>query len=228
VKIPTLKEVFLISEAESKRYKYPRTPHLPWSPGATSDDRILTTTAHFEGKDIVITEKMDGENCTIGPDYVHARSLDSRVHQSRAWVNKLAGDIGYQIPDGWRLCGENLYAQHSISYEKLSSYFLLFSVWDENNHCLSWKDTEQIASMLNLKTVPVLYEGPWDVEEVQNIFNGESKHGGVAEGYVVRNAGSFAFADFDKNIAKFVRKGHVQTDTHWMQQKIKPNKLGVN
>ena len=37
--------------------KYPRTLHLPWSEGATNDDKILKSVEHFEGKQVVITEK---------------------------------------------------------------------------------------------------------------------------------------------------------------------------
>jgi hypothetical protein len=47
----------------SKYIKYPRTLHLPWSPGLTNDDRQLKSTEHFEGREVVVTVKMDGENC---------------------------------------------------------------------------------------------------------------------------------------------------------------------
>lgn len=46
-----------------EKRKYPRTPHLPWSPGATSDDKYIQDLNSFKGRKIVITEKMDGENC---------------------------------------------------------------------------------------------------------------------------------------------------------------------
>jgi hypothetical protein len=59
------------------RIKYPRTPHLPWSPGATSDDIYQGNTSYFENKVVVVTEKMDGENTSIYRDFVHARSIDS-------------------------------------------------------------------------------------------------------------------------------------------------------
>ena len=48
-----------------KYVKYPSTPHIPWSPGIRPCDarseRILPNLDHFEGKDIIILEKMDGE-----------------------------------------------------------------------------------------------------------------------------------------------------------------------
>lgn len=212
--------------ASGNRVKYPRTPHLPWSPGATSDDRILATTAHFDGKQVVVTEKLDGENCTIGRNYTHARSLDSGPHPSRDWIRALGGRVGPELPDGWRLCGENLFAQHSIAYDELPSYFALFSVWDDTNTCLSWDETETIADMLGLTTVPVLYRGVWDVDKIVAVFDGHSKFSnGPAEGYVVRVAGSFPYSQFANSIAKFVRPHHVQTDVHWMQQSVKPNKV---
>src|SRR2546427_594126 len=34
--------------------KYPRTSHLPWSPGMHDDDRIHTTTTQWEGREIVV------------------------------------------------------------------------------------------------------------------------------------------------------------------------------
>ena len=45
------------------------------------------------------------------------------------------------------------------------------------------------------------------------------------EGYVVRLHDEFKFVDFNKSVCKFVRKGHVQTDEHWMHREIIPNKL---
>jgi len=208
-----------------QRHKYPRTFHVPWSPGATADDKILTTTAHFEGKEVIVSEKLDGENCTIGQSYTHARSTSSRHHPSRAWVKGLQAQIGHEIPEGWRLCGENLYARHSLAYEDLPSYFLLFSIWDANNTCLSWDETAEWAKLLDLMLVPVLYRGPWDEDKISKIWDGRSKYGPEGEGYVVRVAASFPYDKFAESVAKFVRPHHVQTDANWMQSEVVPNRL---
>lgn len=101
------------------RTKYPRTPHLPGSLGCTSDDKVLATTSHFAGKAVIVSEKMDGENSTIYNDGYHARSIDSRHHPSRDWLTAFHATVAYKIPAGWRLCGENLYARHSIPYVDL-------------------------------------------------------------------------------------------------------------
>lgn len=208
-----------------QKVKYPRTLHFPWSPGTTSDDRILTSTNHFVDKEVVVTEKMDGENTTISKDFVHARSLDSAKHPSRWYVTKLQGEISHEIPEHIRICGENCYAMHSIEYSKLEDFFLVFSIWDGNkNVCLSWDETVEWCSLLGLKTVPVLYRGIYDKELIKRLYVTDRKPD-LMEGYVVRLASEFHYNNFSTSLAKMVRKGHVQTDEHWMNKEVVPNKL---
>lgn len=203
------------------KIKYPRTFHLPWSPGATSDDKIHSDLGFFEGQEVVVTEKMDGENTTIYADgTTHARSMDSAAHPSRSWVRAFAAGVGPNLPDGWRVCGENLYAQHSLAYEDLPSYFLGFSLWNEHNICLSWSDTVDFFAELGIEPVQELYRGIWDEEKIRGLVPGEKR-----EGFVVRLAGSFSYEDFAQAVAKWVRAGHVQTDQHWMHQEVIPNGL---
>lgn len=201
--------------------KYPRTPHLPWSLGGTSDDAYLFDTTHFVGRQVVVTEKMDGENTSLYRNGIHARSVDSRHHVSRDWVKSLHGTIQHDIPEGWRLCGENVYAQHSIVYKELQSYFYLFSIWNDQNHALSWKNTCEWADLLGLAIAPVLFEGEWDEKAVRDLPIDPQRQ----EGYVVRLAESFAYEDFGRSMAKWVRAGHVQTDEHWMFATVIPNQL---
>lgn len=73
-----------------KHTKYPRTPHLPWSEGATSDDVFLNNCSHFEGKEVVVTEKLDGECTSMYHDKIHARSIDSRNHPSSHYSQNLS------------------------------------------------------------------------------------------------------------------------------------------
>lgn len=206
------------------KIKYPRTPHLPWSPGYTGDDVRLMDLSHFEDKQVVITEKMDGENTTLYRDGFHARSLDSNHHPSRDWVKRLQGEKGWEIPEGWRVCGENLYAKHSISYENLESYFYVFSIWDENNICQSWQETLDCCCLLGLTPVPVLWQGVWDAAAVEAL--GTTLNLTTQEGYVVRVVDSFSYEQFNTCVAKMVRAGHVEVGAeHWTQKIVEPNKL---
>lgn len=206
----------------TNRVKYPRTFHLPWSPGVHADDRVIASTAIFEGRRVVVTVKMDGENTTMYPDYLHTRSLEYQAHPSRDRVRALHGQIAHEIPFGFRLCGENLFAKHSIHYKALASYFLLFSVWNERNVCLSWDDTKLYAELLGLKTVPVIYDGVWDEAIIQKLYS-PLFNGDECEGYVVRTADEFSYRNFRHHVAKYVRNNHVTTVDHWKHQTVVPN-----
>ena len=207
----------------SQRYKYPRTPHLSFSPGINSDDLQLRRDKLFDNCQIIVTEKLDGENTSLYADGIHARSLDSRHHPSRAWVKALQASIGSDIPTGWRICGENLYARHSIAYENLSSYFYLFSIWNQDNYCLSWEQTQEWAEIWGLETPTVIYQGLWDEAKIKAIAEHLDEE--ACEGFVVRKTQQFQYDDFTQNIAKWVRPNHVQTDRHWMHKEIIPNQL---
>jgi hypothetical protein len=221
-------------EIEIIKYKYNRTPHLPWSENADLDDIFIEDIHQFDGKEVIVGEMVDGEGTTIAKDYIHARSLDGRYHISRHWVKNLWNNIRHDIPDGWRICGENMYACHTVMYRKLPSYFLVFGIYNEKNECISWDDTLDICDMLGLDIVPELYRGIYDEEKVKACFTGISKFDGVVEnpaynsdlleqkeideqmlghyflpaqeGYVVRSVGSFHYNDFAKNVGKFVSK----------------------
>ncbi|WP_405453602.1 RNA ligase family protein [Streptomyces erythrochromogenes] len=203
------------------RTHYPRTPHLPWSPGSSADDVRAVGSAGLTGREVVVTEKLDGENTTLYADGLHARSLDSGHHPSRAWVKGLQGRIGPGIPAGWRVCGENLYARHSIPYEDLDSWFYGFSVWD-GEHCLAWDRTVRFLRGLGVPTPRVLWRGTFDERALRRLRLDTARQ----EGYVVRTAAGFTRADFGSCVAKWVRGGHVQTDTHWMYAEVVPNGLG--
>ncbi|MBQ8739277.1 MAG: RNA ligase family protein [Clostridia bacterium] len=195
------------------RFKYPRTCHFPFSEGATDDDKILTSTDHFKGQIVVVTEKMDGENTTIYSDHCHARSIDSKHKPYHSWLLSYISSFQHQIPDNWRICGEYLYAKHSIGYDNLPSYLMVFSIWDETNTCLSWDDTVELCADLGLEHVPVIYKGEYDEELIKKLAKETVEKGG--EGIVVRLERGFNYNDFSKSIAKFVRKNHVQTDSTW-------------
>jgi len=210
----------------TNQVKYPRTHHVPWSAGIQSDDRVIESMTRFEGKRVIVTEKLDGENTSMYSDYFHARSVDGRSHPSRSWAKQLWSQICADIPNGWRVCGENLYAKHSIAYQDLPSYFMGFSVWNERNVCLSWEDTVEWFALLGVTPVPVLYDGIYDEKLIRGLWC--DKDWERCEGYVLRVADEVEYAQFRHCFAKFVRPGHVQTAKHWMHgQRIEPNGLAA-
>lgn len=210
--------------------KYPKTPHLPWSDGVLKDDFVHLP--RFQSyADVVITEKMDGENTTLYHDYIHARSLDMSYHQSRTWVKNLHAKIAHEIPEHWRICGENLYAKHAIAYRDLPSFFMVFAIFSGST-CLSWEDTVDYCGVLGLHTVPVRWgPGMWLADQMPKYLQSnpfEPWYSDEIEGYVIRSDGAFEINRFRDNIAKYVRPNHVTPDTqNWKAKQVIPNQLKV-
>jgi RNA ligase len=211
----------------TNRVKYPRTYHLPWSQSVNDDDRVLTDLSSLQqAKEVVISTKMDGECTSLYYDYTHARSVDSSNHPSRNRVKGFWGTFAHEIPVDWRICGENLYARHSIAYDNLPHYFLGFSIWNEKNICLGWDETLEWFELLGITPVPVIYRGPFDEKTIKKLW--DPKEANEKEGYVVRDAETIGYGEFRKKVAKFVREGHVQTTKHWMRgQPIVQNGLAT-
>lgn len=209
------------------KFKYPRTYHLNFSEAVHSDDKIIETLDNFIGKEVIATEKMDGENTTIARDYFHARSLDSNYNFTRAWIKQLHSMISHEIPEGYRFCGENLSYYHSIEYNDLDSFFYLFSIWNDKNECLSWDDMMVWAELLDLSTPKVLYRGIFDEKKLREIAKNLDTN--TSEGFTVRLTDSFKYEDFSKSLTKWVRSGHVQPsadgkEEHWLKRTY-PNKV---
>ena len=186
--------------------KYPRTHHLPYSPGATKDDKKLHDGwfSNYIGEEIVITAKLDGENIHMTQKDCYARSdgAPTRSPWSRnIWdpQDGLYWRIKQYIGDNETIFGENLYGEHSIHYNKLTDYFHLFAVNDGVNW-YSWDDVKMMADIMNIPHVPELWRGiVYKEEDLQKLV----------EKYVHESEW------YGKYVCKWVRKDHVTTDEHW-------------
>lgn len=214
--------------------KYPRTFHLPWSPGKTSDDKVISTLEYLEKNETIVTVKMDGENTTLYRNGMHARSLDYSPHPSRNWIRNFHAKRAHKIPEGWRVCGENLFAKHAIHYTRLKSYFQVFSIWNAENECLSWAETLEWCELLGLNCVlPLCWRNAGEKLTEENIlpyYTGANMidEGDECEGYVIRVRKKFHYDDFSTHVAKYVRADHVGKTAHnWMYQQITKNELKI-
>ncbi len=206
----------------TNRIKYPRTYHFRWSPGLQNDDRMLPSTLGWEGRQVVITEKMDGEGTTFYRDGLHARSMEFEPHPSRERIKAIHAEVCYEIPESYRICGENLTAVHSIKYKFLPSYFMVFNIWNGLT-CLSWEETMEWCALLGLNTVPLIYWGEYSDDLCKELC--KQLNPLTQEGLVVRPARAFSMVEFPYVVGKYVRKGHVQTSEHWLRQPLRLNRL---
>ena len=206
-----------------ERVKYPRTPHLEWSRGLASDDIKVENVEHFVGKEVVVTEKLDGENTSLYSDgSLHARSIDGRNHPSRNWIKASWACRSWLIDDDLRICGENMFAKHSIFYDDLDDLFYGFGVY-EDNYAHDWDITKDIIETVGYPTPCEFYRGIYDQNlliEIARALDPEK-----VEGYVVRTTEGFHINEFQTHVAKYVRERHVQTDNHWMFDEIVRNEV---
>ncbi len=211
--------------------KYGRTYHYPFSPGATNDDRIAPDYwKNIQEISLLIhTEKLDGENNCLSKNGVFARShaaptVSSWTESLRRYWQLIKNDLG-----SLEIFGENLYAVHSIEYKNLDNHFYVFGI-REDDRWLSWEETKFYAAVLDLPVVPeiqVFQPGADQVvfeEGVKNLATGSgllapydayTGKPATIEGIVTRNVNEYPVAEFERNVFKYVRAGHVKTDVHW-------------
>jgi hypothetical protein len=215
--------------------KYPRTYHLPFSPGKSNDDKVMHNISCLLNKPLVITEKMDGSNVSLSLDNCFARSHSgSPNHPSFDQLKSIHASIKYIIPKNVSIYGEWLYAKHSIYYDSLPAYLMIFAARyadDKESAWYMWPTVETIAENLGLLTVPVIEKNKYfaSENELETYILEEAKkpslYGEEREGLVIRTDGGFVDEQFQTCIAKYVRKNHVQTDEHWKHKQIEKNGL---
>lgn len=210
--------------------KYPRTYHLFFSLGTTSDDRISKNCNQILKNDIVSTEKLDGENTSLSQFGLFARSrIEPTKNPWAQWLkpkwDMIKSDLGsFDL----EICGENMYGEHSIIYSGLKEHFYVFGVRNmKHNMWLSWDETKYWAEMFDFKVVPELINESWNIEEkdleikINNIMKefsllNDSKYWNTEkEGVVIRMKDEFPNSMFYNSVFKYVRYKHVKTDQHW-------------
>ena len=210
--------------------KYNRTHHFPFSPGTTNDDRINKNYwQHISAlSQLVYTEKLDGENNCINQYGVFARSHAAPTQSP--WTSYLREKWSLIRNDlkTIELFGENLYAIHSIEYSRLTDYFYVFAVRDQDQW-LSWEEVNFYAQLLDFPTVPeIMLPQPVSQQEFErqvvqtaqrpSTFGSKDVFENTPcsmEGIVVRTTNQYPVHQFSENVFKYVRKNHVKTDTHW-------------
>jgi len=221
-----------VAEQQYNPPKYNRTLHWPWSQTVHKDDKYHQNPEFFVGKEVVLTEKLDGGNTCLWNGEVYARSTGEPSHHG--WMAMVRKHHGWKtLQDGVRknavFYGEDMFGIHSIEYDALdeSETFRLFAVRFVNEFMdadqgfyASYDMMVTYAEELGVIPVPLVYRGTFDsVDEITSFFETEIKKpsslGGECEGFVMRLADSFDVRDFGNSVAKYVRANHVQTDEHW-------------
>ena len=171
--------------------------HLPDSAGGPVQQDLS-----WLDVELVVTEKLDGGELTFTRDAVHGPDGAPTEPWDRP-ATALWTMIAHHIPDGWRVCGESMWARRGITYTDLPGVFMVFGVWDETDTLLGWDDTVDWADRLELPVVPVLYRGV-GLSTARAVWS-RQRSAETSEGYVVRTAGRIAAADLPYKLLCWVR-----------------------
>lgn len=212
-----------------------KTFHVPWSEGTDSTDRKnwdYWTDIQTRSKELVFTEKLDGQGSCLNEFGVFARS--HAATSDKPWDDYLKVKHAQIVADlkaeHIELFGESMYAIHSIEYPNLDEHFKLFAV-RQFDRWLSWEEVQKWAFMFDMTTVPVISKKlVSDLTEntlkayVQETAGKPSAFGSYdvlegrpcsMEGVVFRNVDGYHVDDFVQNVMKIVRRNHVKTDERW-------------
>lgn len=179
----------------------------------------------FEGKDVVITEKIHGTNARFvfkdGQLWVGSRTVVKNPNGKSNWWWRVARDMN--LEERFRLAGP---VYHDLvffgeiygpSVQKLgygvengALQFRVFDILDlRYGTYMNWSDVKWFSQQMGFEVVPVLYEGPYDdiADQLEGFANGkttlDAEH--MREGFVIKDVeGSTHPRTFERNIYKYI------------------------
>jgi RNA ligase len=248
--------------------KYPRTPHLEGSriqPGDEDLDAVSFT--EIRGQRVVIEEKVDGANAAISFSTDGKLLLQSRGHYLRGgprerhfalfktWANSIADQLWPVVGHRYVIYGEWVYAKHTVFYDKLPHYFLVFDALDTVRD--AFLDTPSRTVLLHglpFSSVPILANRAFQAPEslsaliARSSFIGhdhlgrlqklcvqdgldpariiaETDPGNLMEGLYVKLEADGIVQARYKFVRASFLQAVAQSGSHWLERPIVPNQL---
>jgi len=208
--------------------------------------RILIPEIHVRGKftlskdetrlllggKVFIEEKMDGANTGIirHKRGIHLQKRGSLVGTSEHeqfnffcnWAHQKNYEKLMKLPQKYIVYGELMYAVHTIYYDKLPDYFLVFDIWNGQ----SWLDRDEQDIFCNdyeFSQVPLIAKGTVTLNYLHKLIPDKSAYGDTAEGIVVKRYRNRGYIR-----GKIVKKKFIKTleeSEHWQRYNVRRNKL---
>lgn len=218
-------------------FRFPHTPHLLWlGEGQPRDDKVLSASEvkSLLQAEVLIEEKLDGANLGISLDahgQLQAQNRGQYLQQPyggqfsrlNGWLGQHDAILRQHLTPALLLFGEWCAARHSLDYDALPDWFLLFDVYDlEAGKFWSVERRNQLAGKLGLAVVPLLKRGLLTQPQLIHLLeNTPSQYrAGKVEGIVVRHDSAY----WNENRAKLVNREFVQAiDDHWRSRAIEWN-----
>ena len=222
-------------------FRFPHTPHLAWlGSGEPRGDKVLSgdeAQALLAG-DVVVEEKVDGANLGFSFDDVGQLQAQNRGQFLKApyggqfarlsqWVAFHGDSMAERMNPHWIAFGEWCAARHSLDYDRLPDWWLMFDLYDRDSDAfLSTTYRNALAKRAGLATVVELFRGRTTLPTLERLLvSVESRYRtGPLEGIVVRSESLGGLCAR----AKLVRPAFTQgIQQHWRSRGVEWNHLGT-
>jgi ATP-dependent RNA circularization protein (DNA/RNA ligase family) len=220
-------------------FRFPHTPHLVWlGQNTPRDDKVLSPAeaeALLAGE-VVVEEKLDGANlgfslasdCSLRTQNRGQYLVEPHTGQFArlpAWLAQHGDALSNLLTPELIVFGEWCAARHSLDYDALPDWFLLFDVYDRSvGRFWSSARRNTLAVSAGLISVPQVAYGRHSVASLKGLLAMRSSRyrQGPLEGLVIRQE-SVQWCEFR---AKLVRSEFTQTiATHWRKRAIEWNRV---
>lgn len=220
-------------------FRFPHTPHLAWlSPGTPRDDKVLAAdeAAALLAGEVIVEEKLDGANLGISLAEDGALRFQNRGQYLRPpfagqfrrlsdWIATHEEALRSDLSPGLMLFGEWCAARHSVAYDRLPDWLIVFDVYDRSeDQFFSTARRDALAERLSLAVVRTVSRGRTTLADLTRRLHAEPSRyrEGPIEGFVIRMQTS----DWLLARAKLVHPGFVQSiDDHWRRRRIEWNRV---
>ncbi|MCC7079770.1 MAG: RNA ligase family protein [Burkholderiales bacterium] len=228
-----------IGNALSVFFRFPHTPHLAWlGPGTPRDDKVLATdeAAALLAGEVVVEEKLDGANLGVSlaedgtprfqnrGQYLHP-PFAGQFQRLGGWITAHGEALRRDLSPGLIVFGEWCAARHSVAYDRLPGWLIVFDVYDRTNQrFFSTARRDAVAKRLGLAVVRNVSRGHTTLADLTTRLTTETSRyrTGPIEGFVIRKEAS----DWLLARAKLVHPEFVQSiGEHWRRRRIEWNRL---
>jgi hypothetical protein len=186
---------------------YGNIRHLPGSKMIDDQDKLLPQvnsdwlTKEARGKNdlIVVTEKVDGMNCSVYRKGYKLYPLLRKGYDARtshwSWIRDFAKYVEYYsdtffelLGDGQRVCGDWLYKTHTLRYNMKSTPFVAFDLIDAENKRTRYFDFSLLMDTYEIPKVSLIHAGKPLPTNLALTLLGKGYHGSIdgPEGVVYR------------------------------------------
>jgi ATP-dependent RNA circularization protein (DNA/RNA ligase family) len=220
-------------------FRYPHTPHIAWlGEGQPRDDKVLSTAeveALLSG-DVVVEEKLDGANVglSVGESgRIKAQNRGQYLSLPQGgqfgrldeWIEARGEAIAAVIPPQSIIFGEWCAARHSLAYDNLPDWWMIFDIYHRQHACfLSTNVRHELVAKLGLAEIQILFRGRATLKSLMRLLSetSSSYRSGPMEGIVIRSE----IDDVVKARAKLVQPEFTQAmGDHWRRRRIEWNFL---